>query len=223
MEAVCSRCTGKWGGGASSGAVLRVLRTEQNRRDELSQVLKCQIIGRWTSCDELEINFFFVRVPPDVISLQLCTPKVIGVQFKLYTVNNLHLKQKTNYGARECRGHNTRRWPLSVLLTVERVLGLPWACFDISLRTGSPEVPRFITHSPKRTGSGTGSSVGPEYNWGATYLEQKVAASVSKVEITAIGDRRPDYATPCYPQKLALTSPTSAARSRAKATELFGR
>jgi hypothetical protein len=28
----------------------------------------------------------FVRVPPDVISLKLCTPKVVGVAFKLYTV-----------------------------------------------------------------------------------------------------------------------------------------
>jgi hypothetical protein len=35
---------------------------------------------------------FFVRLPLDVISLQLCTPKVVGVQFKLYRAYNLHLK-----------------------------------------------------------------------------------------------------------------------------------
>jgi hypothetical protein len=28
---------------------------------------------------------FIVRVPQDVIYLQLCTPKVVGVQFKSYT------------------------------------------------------------------------------------------------------------------------------------------
>jgi hypothetical protein len=32
----------------------------------------------------------FARVPPDVISHKLYTPKVVGVQFKLYTVRNLH-------------------------------------------------------------------------------------------------------------------------------------
>jgi hypothetical protein len=32
---------------------------------------------------------FYVRVPADVIFLQLCTPKVVGVQFKLYMVYNL--------------------------------------------------------------------------------------------------------------------------------------
>jgi hypothetical protein len=33
---------------------------------------------------------FFVRVPSDVISFQLRTPKVVGVEFKLYIVYNLH-------------------------------------------------------------------------------------------------------------------------------------
>jgi hypothetical protein len=33
--------------------------------------------------------------------------------------------------------------------------------------------------------------------------------------------RRTDHATPLYPQKLALTSPTSGGRSRTKATELL--
>jgi hypothetical protein len=35
---------------------------------------------------------FFVHVPQDVISFQLCTPKVVGVESKLYAVYNLHLK-----------------------------------------------------------------------------------------------------------------------------------
>jgi hypothetical protein len=35
---------------------------------------------------------FFVRVPRDIISLQLCTPTVVGVQFKLYIDYNIHLK-----------------------------------------------------------------------------------------------------------------------------------
>jgi hypothetical protein len=40
-------------------------------------------------------------------------------------------------------------------------------------------------------------------------LEEKVAAPVWKTEITAEGIRRADNATPLYPQRLALTSPTS--------------
>jgi hypothetical protein len=31
----------------------------------------------------------FIREPPDEISLQLCTPRVVGIQFKSYTVCNL--------------------------------------------------------------------------------------------------------------------------------------
>jgi hypothetical protein len=48
-----------------------------------------------------------------------------------------------------------------------------------------------------------------------------------KTESTAVGIRRADYATPLYPQKLALTTPTSGGRSigivlsRTKATEFF--
>jgi hypothetical protein len=59
-----------------------------------------------------------------------------------------------------------------------------------------------------------------------SYLKERVAASVKKTEITAVGIRRTDHATPLYPQKLALTSPTSGGRSvgivrsRTKATEL---
>ena len=35
---------------------------------------------------------FFVRLSPDIFSLQLCTPKVVGAQFSLYIVYDLHLK-----------------------------------------------------------------------------------------------------------------------------------
>jgi hypothetical protein len=33
-----------------------------------------------------------VLIPPDVIPLQLCTPRIVGVYFKLYTVYNQRLK-----------------------------------------------------------------------------------------------------------------------------------
>jgi hypothetical protein len=60
-----------------------------------------------------------------------------------------------------------------------------------------------------------------------SYLEEIVAASVRKTENTAVGIRHADHTTPLYPQKLALTSPTSGCRSvgivrsRTKATELL--
>jgi hypothetical protein len=56
-------------------------------------------------------------------------------------------------------------------------------------------------------------------------LEEKVAALVYTTEITAVGIRHADYAKPLYPQKLALTSPSSGGRSvgtvrsRTQATE----
>jgi hypothetical protein len=58
-------------------------------------------------------------------------------------------------------------------------------------------------------------------------LERKNSGSGLETEITAVGIRRADHATPLYPLKLALTSPTSGGRSvyvflsRTKATELL--
>jgi hypothetical protein len=58
-------------------------------------------------------------------------------------------------------------------------------------------------------------------------LEERVAAPVKKPEITAVGIRRADHATPLYPLQLALTSPRSGGRSvgivssRTKAMELL--
>jgi hypothetical protein len=58
-------------------------------------------------------------------------------------------------------------------------------------------------------------------------LEEIVAAPVYKTENTAVGIRCADHATPLYPQKLALSSPTSGGRSvgivrlRSKASEFF--
>jgi hypothetical protein len=46
-----------------------------------------------------------------------------------------------------------------------------------------------------------------------SYLKKKVAAPVYKTEITAVEIRHSDHSTPIYPQKLALTSPTSCGRS----------
>jgi hypothetical protein len=43
-------------------------------------------------------------------------------------------------------------------------------------------------------------------------LDRKVAAPVQISEITALETRHADHETPIYPQKLALTSPTSGGR-----------
>jgi hypothetical protein len=89
-------------------------------------------------------------------------------------------------------------------------------------RVRFPALPDFL----RSCVSGTASNQPLEYNWGAT-LKKKVAAPVKKTEITAVGIRRADHATPLYPQKLALTLPTSGGRSvgivrsRTKATKLF--
>jgi hypothetical protein len=40
-------------------------------------------------------------------------------------------------------------------------------------------------------------------------LEEKVLASIQKVENMAVGIRYADYVTPLYPQMMALTLPTS--------------
>jgi hypothetical protein len=45
------------------------------------------------------------------------------------------------------------------------------------------------------------------------YLERKIADPVKEIEITAVGIRLADHATPLYSQKLALASPTSGFRS----------
>jgi hypothetical protein len=56
-------------------------------------------------------------------------------------------------------------------------------------------------------------------------LKEKVAVPVQKTEITVVGIHSADHVTSLYPQKLALTSPTSGChsvgivRSRTKATE----
>jgi hypothetical protein len=39
--------------------------------NSVTPVEKTRILDQWYST-------FFVRVPPDIISLQLCTPKVVG-------------------------------------------------------------------------------------------------------------------------------------------------
>jgi hypothetical protein len=43
-------------------------------------------------------------------------------------------------------------------------------------------------------------------------LKEKLATPVYKTEITAVGIRSVDHATPIYPQKLSLTSPTIGVR-----------
>jgi hypothetical protein len=44
----------------------------------------------------------------------------------------------------------------------------------------------------------------------SSYLKEKVAAPVKKIEITAVGIRCADHVTHFYPQKLALTSQQAA-------------
>jgi hypothetical protein len=44
-------------------------------------------------------------------------------------------------------------------------------------------------------------------------LEERVAVPVKKIEITVVGIHRAGHATPLYPLKFVLTSPTSGGRS----------
>jgi hypothetical protein len=50
-------------------------------------------------------------------------------------------------------------------------------------------------------------------------LEERVASQVQKSGNTAAGIRHANFVTPFYPQKLAISSPTSGGRPRAEATE----
>jgi hypothetical protein len=63
-----------------------------------------------------------------------------------------------------------------------------------------------------------GSTQPRECNWGATWKKKQRLRS-RKTEIAAVGIRRVDHATPLYPQKLALTSPTNGSRSVGVITE----
>ena len=67
-------------------------------------------------------------------------------------------------------------------------------------RVRSPALPEFLSSS----------------GWGQlrSYLNEKSSGSRSrKQRLTAVGTRCADHATPLYPQKLALTSPTGGGRS----------
>ena len=88
-------------------------------------------------------------------------------------------------------------------------------------RVRSPALPDFLSSS----GSGTGSNQPREVNWGATWMKKVAAPGLENRRLTAVGTRCADHVTPLYPQKLALTSPTSGScsvgivRVRTKATE----
>jgi hypothetical protein len=75
-------------------------------------------------------------------------------------------------------------------------------------RVRFPALPHFLRSS----GSGTGSTQPREDNWGATWMK-KVAASVKKDELTAVGICCAEHATLSIRKKLTLTSPTSGGRS----------
>jgi hypothetical protein len=51
-----------------------------------------KFLGAQTSTTWMIFNFFFVHVLPDVISLQLCIAKVVGVWSNLYTAYHLKIK-----------------------------------------------------------------------------------------------------------------------------------
>jgi hypothetical protein len=57
-------------------------------------LVKKQQIERLGVCSSVVVfNLFSLRTPY-VIPLYLCTPKIVDVQFKLYIVYTLHLKQR---------------------------------------------------------------------------------------------------------------------------------
>jgi hypothetical protein len=91
-------------------------------------------------------------------------------------------------------------------------------------RVRFPALPDFLSSN----GSGTGSTQPREpreVNWGATWIKRSNGTRSRKQRLTAVGIRCADHASPLYPQKLALTSPTGGGRfvgivrSRTKATE----
>jgi hypothetical protein len=79
---------------------------------------------------------------------------------------------------------------------------------DPEIRLRFPALPDFLRSS----GFGTESTQPREYNWGATW--KKSSDFGLETEITAVGIRRADHATPLYQQKLALTSPTSEVKTQ---------
>jgi hypothetical protein len=86
-------------------------------------------------------------------------------------------------------------------------MGIRGTCYR--LMVGKPEGKRPL--GKKTSGSGTGSTQPREYNWGATWLK----SGGSCLENRECGRRDPSR-WPCgtiYPQKLAITSPTSGCRS----------
>jgi hypothetical protein len=87
-------------------------------------------------------------------------------------------------------------------------------------RVRFPALPDFLRSS----GSGTGSTLLRKDNWRATWMKSSDSGLENR-DLTTVGIRCADHATPLYPQKLTLTSPTRDGRSvgivrlRTKATE----
>jgi hypothetical protein len=81
----------------------------------------------------------------------------------------------------------------------------------LGYRSGGPDSIPGTTRKKKGSGSGTGSTQPREYNWGATWWK----SSGSCLENREYGRRNPSRWPRCtlYPQKLAITSPTSGGRS----------
>jgi hypothetical protein len=108
-----------------------------------------------------------------------------------------------------------------ILCLADRLCGL--VVRVLGYRSGGPgSIPG---HYKKISGSGMGSTQPHEYNWGATWYK----SSGSCIESREYGRRDPSRwpRGTLYPQKLAITSPTSCGRSvgivcsRTQATEFF--